>query len=176
MGGQVLRAADRVATPWKNGGGKTATVAVFPEGAGLADFDWRISIARVEGDGPFSAFPGIDRTLTILSGGSMMLKDRVLRPDSAPFSFDGTEPVTAMVAGGPIYDLNVMTRRGRFTHRVERVMAPLRLSPVGDLRLLLALGDGIDGMAHWDAMVLTAGQGEDVTGHGAALLVTIRCA
>ena len=49
--------------PWKNGGGETAEIAVSPPGAALDDFDWRLSMARVETDGPFSAFPGIDRTL-----------------------------------------------------------------------------------------------------------------
>lgn len=174
MGGRLLRAADRVAMPWKNGGGETATVALFPEGAGLSDFDWRVSIARVDGDGPFSAFPGIDRTLTLLSGGSMALNGLVLTPDSAPFAFDGEMPVTAVVTGGPIHDLNVMTRRGRFTHQVERVMAPVTLDPAGDLRLLLATGDGIDGMARGDALMLGAGVGADLTGQGPALLITIR--
>jgi environmental stress-induced protein Ves len=46
--------------PWKNGGGETTEIAVFPDGAGLSDFDWRVSMARVDGDGPFSSFPGIE--------------------------------------------------------------------------------------------------------------------
>ncbi len=54
--------------PWKNGGGETVEIAVFPEGAGFKDFGWRISLASVASDGPFSAFPGIDRTLTVIDG------------------------------------------------------------------------------------------------------------
>ena len=60
---RILRAPDYRVMPWKNGGGTTTEVAVSPEGAGLDHFDWRISMARVEQDGPFSTFPGIDRTL-----------------------------------------------------------------------------------------------------------------
>ncbi len=43
--------------PWKNGGGETAEIAVFPPSADLSEFGWRISMATVSSDGPFSAFP-----------------------------------------------------------------------------------------------------------------------
>lgn len=176
MGGRVLRAADRVATPWKNGGGETATVAVFPDGAGLSDFDWRVSIARVDGDGPFSAFPGIDRTLTILSGGTMALNGHVLTPDSAPFAFDGEEPVTALVTGGPIHDLNVMTRRGRFTHRVDRVQGPVLLNAATSVRILIALDARYPGLGPGDALLVHAGEAVSVEGQGRGLLIDIRSA
>lgn len=174
MAGTVLRAVGQVATPWKNGGGETATIAVFPEGAGLDDFDWRISIARVDGDGPFSAFPGIDRTLTILSGGTMALNGHVLTPGSAPYPFDGERPVAATVTGGPIHDLNVMTRRGRFSHSVARVQGPVALGGVEAVRLLLALDGGYRGLARWDALMLGPGEAAAVTGEGMGLLVTVR--
>ena len=48
---RILRAADHKRMPWKNGGGETTEIAVFPEHAGLSDFDWRVSMARVDGDG-----------------------------------------------------------------------------------------------------------------------------
>ena len=54
--------------PWKNGGGTTIEIAVSPHGAGLDDFDWRVSMAHVASHGPFSLFPNIDRTLAVLSG------------------------------------------------------------------------------------------------------------
>lgn len=173
MSGVLLRAADRASTPWKNGGGETANVAIFPEGAGLSDFDWRISIARVDGDGPFSAFPGIDRTLTILSGGSMALNGHVLVPESAPYSFDGEMPVQAVVIGGPIHDLNVMTRRGRFSHSVARVRGPVALGGVPAVRLLLALDGGYRGLSRWDALLVGPEDVATVTGEGAGLLVVI---
>lgn len=52
--------------PWKNGGGVTTEIIVHPAKAPMADFDWRISMANVAQDGPFSIFPGVDRTLCIL--------------------------------------------------------------------------------------------------------------
>ena len=123
---QVLRAAGRIAQPWKNGGGTTSEIAAFPPGAGLDAFDWRVSVAEVAASGPFSTFHGVDRTLTVLSGDGFELRmadaDPVtLGETSAPYSFPGDAPVTATLRRGPITDLNVMTRRGRWTHTVERL-------------------------------------------------------
>ncbi|MBK9607139.1 MAG: HutD family protein [Betaproteobacteria bacterium] len=54
------------AQPWKNGGGTTTEIAVHPEGAGWDDFLWRIGIADIRQSGPFSSFPGIDRSILLL--------------------------------------------------------------------------------------------------------------
>lgn len=40
----------------------------FRRRAAHSEFDWRISMATVATDEPFSIFPGIDRTLSILDG------------------------------------------------------------------------------------------------------------
>lgn len=111
--------------PWKNGGGETAEIAVFPRGAGLEDFGWRLSMARVAADGPFSSFPGIERTLTVLEGVGFRLTvdgvEHLLTPESAPLRFPGDAPASAALLGGAVTDLNVMTRRGAFRHEVRRV-------------------------------------------------------
>src|SRR5580704_9253002 len=65
---RLLPAGQHRRMPWKNGGGETTEIAVAPEGAGLDALDWRVSMARVATDGPFSAFPSIDRTLSVLAG------------------------------------------------------------------------------------------------------------
>jgi environmental stress-induced protein Ves len=70
---KIVRASECRTTAWKNGGGSTTEIAVAPPGASLDDFDWRISMARVASDGPFSEFPGIDRTLAIVKGNGMSL-------------------------------------------------------------------------------------------------------
>lgn len=101
-------------------------IAVFPTGASVDDFDWRISMATVAGGGPFSIFPGVDRTLSILSGSGMALviddaDALLLTQESEPLPFAADLPVNAALTEGSITDLNVMTRRGRFRHSVERV-------------------------------------------------------
>ncbi|TPK90715.1 HutD family protein [Mesorhizobium sp. B2-4-17] len=123
---RVLRAAEYKSMPWKNGGGVTTEIAVSPAGAGLDDFDWRVSMARVESSGPFSSFAGVDRTLSVLEGEGIVLDitgqpATRLAPASAPFSFPADLPTRATLIAGPITDLNVMTRRGRVLHSVERL-------------------------------------------------------
>jgi len=106
-------AADRVFRPWKNGGGTTAEILCWPEGAGFDDFTLRLSTARVEASGPFSAFPGVDRALTVIDGGDMVLHlggaSHVLAP-LQPFAFAGDMPCAAVV-DAPLLDFNVMVRR-----------------------------------------------------------------
>jgi environmental stress-induced protein Ves len=146
---RVLRAAVYRVLPWKNGGGTTTEIAVSPDGVGLDDFDWRISMARVETSGPFSSFAGIDRTLSVLEGDGVVL-DIAGRPperltaDSAPFAFPGDVRTSAALIGGPITDLNVMTRRGRMAHKVERrpLSGEIRIAPRADTTLVLAVGGG----------------------------------
>ncbi|WP_042119823.1 HutD/Ves family protein [Rhizobium etli] len=123
---EILLAGDHKRMPWKNGKGETVEIAVFPSGASIEDFDWRISMAAVAEDGPFSIFPGIDRTLAVLDGNGMMLEidgraPALLTTESAPLAFPADIPVTARLADGAITDLNVMTRRGGLTHSLIRI-------------------------------------------------------
>ena len=119
---RLIRRNDLTARPWKNGGGVTWQIASDPEAAGLEDFDWRISMAEVASDGPFSAFPGVDRTLTLLDGAGIVLDFAGvpvrLDPGAPPLSFPGEALVAGRPLAGPILDLNVMTRRGRCIHAV----------------------------------------------------------
>ena len=136
---EALAAAARCATPWKNGGGVTYEIAASPPGAGLDGFDWRVSSAKVRSAGPFSSFPGIDRTLCVLSGVlRLSLSGRapvVLHEESPPFEFPGEAPVQA-VPQGLVTDLNVMVRRGAFTAQVRHVRGPAEFE-VGAARTLL---------------------------------------
>ena len=121
-----LRAHDRKPQPWKNGGGTTSEIAAFPAGASLDEFGWRVSIAEVASGGPFSTFPGVDRTLVVLDGEGIDLDvegrpTSTLGPASAPYRFPADAPTVATLRSGPIRDLNVMTRRGRFDHGVTRL-------------------------------------------------------
>ncbi|TPI20180.1 HutD family protein [Mesorhizobium sp. B4-1-1] len=147
---RILRAAGYRVMPWKNGGGTTTEIAVSPDGAGLDDFDWRVSMARVETSGPFSNFAGIDRTLSVLEGEGIVLDiagqpSAQLTAASAPLAFPGDVPTGAALIGGPITDLNVMTRRGRMAHKVEcrPLASEIRITPRADTTLVLAVGGGL---------------------------------
>jgi uncharacterized protein len=105
------------AQPWKNGAGLTREVA--RGGLDPVAFDWRLSVAEVDRDAPFSAFPGIDRCIVLLSGGGMRLAsangnvDHCLTEPLAPLYFSGDLQLAATLVGGASIDFNVMTRRGR---------------------------------------------------------------
>ncbi len=123
---EIVRAGDHRVMAWKNGGGSTAEIAVFPREATLGDFEWRVSMAHVGADGPFSSFPGIDRTLAILNGDGVVLaiddRDPVtLTPTSQPLSFSADARTTCALVDGPVDDLNVMTRGASFRHAVRRL-------------------------------------------------------
>lgn len=157
---RFLSAAERVASPWKNGGGVTREIAAWPEGSGLEDFDWRISMAEVGEPGGFSLFAGIDRCLTVLRGTlSLNFGDRAVFLDgqSDPFEFAGDKACHGVPVGGPVLDLNVMCRRGRFSSRVERV-SEATWSPSGDTAVLVALEPlavGAESLNAFDALSFT---------------------
>ncbi len=106
---KILRYADLVPVPWKNGGGVTREIARQEEGG---EFIWRLSIAEVASEGPFSAFPGLQRILTVIDGPGMLL-DRPNLPALAanlfePVAFTGDEPVNGRLPNGPCRDFNVI--------------------------------------------------------------------
>ena len=121
---QILYARDRVVSPWKNGGGTTTEVAAFPPGASLENFGWRVSIAQVALGGPFSLFPGVDRTLALLEGRmALTIAGRgivELSADAPPIAFPGDVATEAALVASPVTDLNVMTRRSAFTARMTQ--------------------------------------------------------
>lgn len=174
--------------PWKNGGGETVEVAVFPEGAGLDGFDWRVSMAGVATDGPFSIFEGVDRTLSVLTGQGLILAfadgEQVrLAPETAPYAFAADRPVSAQLIDGAITDLNVMTRRGRASHRVERLelLGSMRIDGTGDEQMLLVADAGLSlatakgaiPLQSTDAVWLERGEGADIRGRGTCFRIAI---
>jgi environmental stress-induced protein Ves len=103
-------------------------------------------MARVESGGPFSMFAGIDRTLAVLEGEGIVLSFAGAAPAeitraSTPHSFPADVPTQAALIAGPITDLNVMTRRGRMIHAVERIAisAPIEIHAAAGTTLILSL-------------------------------------
>lgn len=121
---QLLRASERHEEKWRNGGGSTSCIAIAPEGARLDHFAWRISMARIDRSGPFSSFPGIDRTLIPVEGTGLTLFANGRRIDAdhhGHLRFAGEEAVEATIADLPVRDINVMTERSRARHSVARM-------------------------------------------------------
>ncbi|WP_119943509.1 HutD family protein [Neorhizobium sp. NCHU2750] len=183
---KILRALDHRRMPWKNGRGETVEIAVFPDAATVDTFDWRISMATVAEDGPFSVFPEIDRTLSILEGEGMELAiegrdTTLLTQASAPYPFPADAPTTARLVDGTITDLNVMTRRGRFAHEVETITAPASIETSRTLTLLLchrgeirvAAGKADAALAALDCALLEAGTEVSLSGSGSGFVIRL---
>ena len=100
-----VRAADVQPRPWANGGGTTRELAVADDGA------WRISLADVDRDGPFSVLAGRQRLLTLVDGPVLDLRvddeAHVVEPQR-PFAFPGDATTVASVPEGPVRVLNVV--------------------------------------------------------------------
>jgi hypothetical protein len=112
--------------PWKNGGGVTRELLRLPHPRQPERFLMRLSIATVATSGPFSVFPGVERTLLILEGEGVALRregapEVVLERGGAPFRFPGEMPFDCRLLGGPVRDFNLM---------VDRELAEARLDVV----------------------------------------------
>lgn len=121
---KLIPASSLVPVPWKNGGGVTRQVAIYPEGASLDSFAWRISAALVEQAGPFSIFKGIDRFIAVTHGVSMTLVDaadqsrRTLLRGQV-FAFSGETAFNSELSAGPVQDFNLMVQRGQGRGQLE---------------------------------------------------------
>ncbi len=98
---------------WRNGAGWTREIHAEPSGDA---FDWRLSIAEIEQDAPFSVFPGIERELVLLSGSGLKLHfdDGTLRealPPHGRVRFAGESAVHGELVDGRTEDFNLMWRR-----------------------------------------------------------------
>ncbi len=133
------------AQPWKNGAGITREIALGPAGAAADEFGWRLSVAEVERDAPFSAFPGIDRCIVVLRGAGMELHDEAgapvhsLRP-LEPWTFAGEQALHARLPSGPCQDFNVMTRRGDWRAALQVIRHAASLERADVTLLLVAQG------------------------------------
>ncbi len=122
---------------WRNSGGSTRELLAWPQ---VQAWQVRVSVARIEQDGPFSAFPGIDRWFAVLDGAGVVLSlpegERRLSPASRPLAFDGEAAPGCTLLSGATTDLNLMVRRG-----------------LGDAQMWRAdSGASIDGATRWRAV------------------------
>ncbi len=144
---QHLKPADYRSMPWKNGKGTTTEIAIHPPGSGVAGvpFMWRVSIADVPESGPFSRFPGYDRTIMMIEGDDGMWLDGApdgpidLKQRFVPQRFSGDWEITGRLVGGPLRDFNLMVDRARAAGQlsVVREAGPIKLAaPAGGQALL----------------------------------------
>jgi environmental stress-induced protein Ves len=184
----VVRAGGQARMRWKNGAGWTSESLRVPD---RDDWDWRLSVAEIDADAPFSAFPGVERELVLLSGNGLRLRFddgevRKLLPPHDRLRFAGERAAFGELLDGPTRDFNLMWRR-------DAVDAALWLRPlVGSMVVFVAPGETwalhlVAGHAHLggdapctlaagDTAILRAADGRGrhpVDGAGTALLVRV---
>lgn len=146
MSAYVIPANEYRRVRWKNGLGWTREILRQPD---RDDWHWRLSIAEIEQDADFSAFPGIDRELVLLRGNGLRLRfdDSVvdLEPPHGRCRFAGEEHVRGELVDGTTHDFNLMWRRDRLS--AELLHRPL----VGSMLFF------VDARTEW-AIHLLAGQ------------------
>lgn len=157
----VQRAAEHRVVPWANGLGVTADVFLSPTDAG--EWAWRLSIADVSDDLPFSTMPGIDRHIVVASGAGMSLTidgapEYRMDRRTPPLPFDGESVTTCRLLDGPIADLNLMVRRaaGAGSLRTVRLAMGQTLRLSGDDAAVVVLDGevrfGSDDLVMYDAV------------------------
>ncbi len=180
---RVVRVADQPRIRWRNDGGWTRDVA--RDSVGEFEFSWRISVADVEVDGPFSRFDGFDRLLVLLEGVGMDLvcadpRDTIqLRTSARRARFAGELAVAAELLDGPTTDFNVIWDRSRFAlqehdHWQGRSIGGRAgaIVVVHVLSGIVSADVGISGVAG-DTMIDESGGTVRLSGDGDAIVVVI---
>ncbi len=110
MNVERVYASDVPFQPWRNGGGVMQELLLRPPGP---DWKVRVGLAEIGADGPFSAYPGVERYLAVLRGAGLVLTidgvaHRCTR-ETAPLVFDGGAPTGCALIDGPCQVLNLLT-------------------------------------------------------------------
>lgn len=134
-------------TPWKNGAGVTAEIAIDPAGSDFREgiFNWRLSSARIEDENTFSKFPGYDRILTVLSGEGLLLNNQELGPFEV-MEFQGEDQIDCAPVHEAVEDLGVIFKRDQYEcfMQILDVSAPMDLKLEEGTHFFLALSQQVD--------------------------------
>ena len=110
---RIQRVDEHSAMPWANGLGTSYEVASDRNVGGV--WTWRVAIAPVVEDRPFSVMPGVDRELVVIEGNGMVLEVDGESVECLPgrvVRFSGDLTTFARLVDGPVVDLGLMTVRG----------------------------------------------------------------
>lgn len=140
---RTVSLADVPPQPWRNAGGSTQELLAGPD-AGA--WQWRISVARITQDGPFSAYPGVQRWFVVLAGAGVALHtaQRLVHvtATSPPLQFDGADAPGCTLLDGPTLDLNLMLRRDAGNGGLHRATAGAPWLSSAPYRALFCTGAG----------------------------------
>ena len=98
--------------PWANGRGTSYEIASDRIESG--EWTWRLAMAPVNEDGPFSRIECVNRSLAVVEGAGMLLSVDRKKLQCLPMQvvrFRGDAITEATLTDGPIMDINLMMRR-----------------------------------------------------------------
>lgn len=129
--------------PWRNGRGVTLEIGREP--ATGEEFAWRLSLAQIDEDCDFSAFPGYRRALVLVTGAGLQLRFRgygscSLGPARRGTRFQGDWKTHCAVPDGRCTDLSLIVRDGSAARRACILRAPMLLRIASTGRIVLAGG------------------------------------
>ena len=183
---RVLLARERASQPWPDGGGMTKQVVIHPAVADTSNFDWRVSIATVDGESKFSSYPGVTRWLMPLGadGLSLRIEGEVLYlPAREAFAFGGEASVNATRIKNPSLDVNLMVRttygRGSLLALVLHDETAIAAAPAEFVVILVLDGQfSLDDteLTELDAVALEPGSDAVLVGDGVIAIARITMA
>ncbi len=122
MKAQIFMSQDYLSMPWKNGLGKTLQLACSHDS--IQHFDWRLSIADVNCDSHFSAFPDKNRIISLLEGNGLILHHQDSHQNTQLkthdiYYFSGTDPIYASLPNGAIRDFNLIYQTEKYQAKMH---------------------------------------------------------
>ena len=138
---RVQRFSEHLAMPWANGKGTSYEISSDRDASN--QWSWRVAIAPVVEDGPFSSLPGIDRQLVVIDGNGMELEVDGKTVECLPsqvVAFSGDATAYARLIDGPSVDLGLMTARDVIAGSLFVVTS---VGGVIESDLIVAIGDSI---------------------------------
>ncbi len=168
---KILGQKDYRDMAWKNGKGRTVELLRIPHPKVQDLFSLRLSIASMTESGPFSHYPGIERTIILLEGKGVVLDfvDEIkmnLNVKLKPIQFAGEAEISAHLIDGPIREFNVMGARDAVEAFVEvhQKLNSLSVGGDGDHYLYICEGTAMVGndLVKKDDLIITT-HGEKVS-------------
>ncbi len=117
---KIQRRAEHTPMPWANGRGTSYEIASNRNSEGL--WTWRLAMAPVNEDGPFSRIECVNRSLVVVEGVGMNLSVDRKKVQCEPLQvvqFRGEAITEASLIDGPILDINLMVRRNDATGTMQ---------------------------------------------------------
>ena len=169
----LIHPAEKTSAPWANGRGSTRELAHDVRRS------WRLSMADIGQDAPFSTFPGIDRIFIVVDGEVRLRVDGVehfLVADAA-VEFRGESAASAVAVGDTAHVVNLMMVRGQVQFDGHRADPTLEVAqPVLDEELVVFVARGctMDGIALEPGTVLMKSSSEESGDETGAALSFLR--